>query len=78
MADSRDTPTRGEQSGHHEIGIALPSAILLTEAFHHSCPGGVEYDHVELGEYLLRLQQTLVRERCLGWGRLQSKITSPT
>ena len=56
LAGHQDMLACGGDGGKHEIGIALPLAMLLTEAFQNGRTGGVEDDHVELGEQLLCLQ----------------------
>ena len=69
---------RGDDGRNHQVGIALPSAMPPTEAFHHSSTGSVEHDDLELGEHLLRVQQPLVCEGCLGRSGLQGNVAPPT
>ena len=51
--------------------------MLLAQTFHHGRAGGVEYDHMELGKHLLRIQQALVCEGGFDRRRLQGKLTPP-
>ena len=75
VAGHQDMLARNDHGGNHEVGIALPSAMLLAETFHHRRTGNVKYDDVKLGEHLLCVQQALVCEWCFGRQCLQGKLT---
>ena len=75
IAGDRDMRARGDDGRNHQIGIALPPAMLPPKAFHHGRTGGVEHDDLELGEHLLRVQQSSVREGCFGWRGPRGKVT---
>jgi hypothetical protein len=77
IAGDQDMLARGDDGRNHQVCIALPSPMPLTEAFHHSRTGYVEHDDLKLGEHLLRVQQPLVRKRCLGRSGLQGKVAPP-
>ena len=56
VASHQNMLARDNHGGNHEVGIALPLAMLLAETFHHGCAGAIKHHDLELCKHLLRVK----------------------